>query len=287
MQPGPGYQYQDQSSPEAIEKNRVRFTGLLHDFGSSKSFLISILLLTLGNLVTLVYSFTVSPYLFAYSFILTILPITGFWLIYSASKSPRLPERSLTAIKFFKSSVIITLIIECILVLALIILSIALFLGAFATGAFMNGGTAQIIMNVIGVTLLITAAIVLVFTILYLRSVLRLLNGIRDGLSGKPVFSLPGIKFFTVFTCIMLGFALLSSLSTLSTLSTYTGDMYASTLSTLSDLPDEFATIFEPFLTNTGFIYVISLISGIAANIGTLLYIIGLNRFNKSLRYNP
>jgi len=286
MQPGPNYQYQDYSSPEAIENNKTRFTQLLHDFGSSKLFLIGIILFMLGNLASVVFSFELSPYITVYSFLMIILPIIGFWLIYSASKSPRVPERSLTAVKCFKASMIITLIIQCLIVLALIIASIALFLGAFATGVFVSGNTAQIVMNILGVSLLIGAAVAMVFIILYFRSVLRVLNGIRDGLSGKPVFTLPGIKFLTVYTCITIGSTLLSSLSNLSTLFLYNGDSYYNMYSSLNELPDELFYFLRSLMTS-GYNLVFLTICGVVASVGTLFFIIVLNRFNKSLRPNP
>jgi len=161
-----------------------------------------------------------------------------------------------------------------------------MFVGAAFTNSFSYyDNTSQVLLNVIGFIILLFTAIMLTYAIIYYRSILRVLTGIRNGLSGKPIYSLPGIKVFTVLLCISIGSTVLSLFTSLSTLSVMSGDVYSNMFSSLYDLPDELYNIIEPFLANFGRNLILSAISVIVSNAGTLMCIIVLNRFNNRLKY--
>ncbi|MCL1820517.1 MAG: zinc ribbon domain-containing protein, partial [Oscillospiraceae bacterium] len=109
----------------------------LHSFGGSVLFMVGIILFTAGKLFTTFASFSVWSF---FSLMILALPVTGFWLIFAASKMPRLPEKTLTSLTLFKVSIIIDLVVSCIIGLLFVIVSIVLFAGASLDGAFVAVG---------------------------------------------------------------------------------------------------------------------------------------------------
>jgi len=245
--------------------------------------LIGIIIFSVGSLFSAVATFNIFSIL---SLILIALPIIGFWMIYFASKFPRLPDRALPAITLFKTSVIINLVAECLVMFILLILSIFFFIAAAAIGSSfyssMDFGPA--VFTALGVVILIATVMALILVIFYFRSILRVLNGIRNGVTGGPVFELPGIKAFTVFICIFTGVSLFSALIYVVAYPIIFGDSISNMYSTLYSLPYEFRRFIEPFVTSMELRVVLSSISSFVTNVGSIILVIVLNRFNNKLK---
>jgi len=141
----------------------------------------------------------------------------------------------------------------------------------------MMGDVGPAVFIILGITFVIVTGIILVFGILYFRSAMRVLGGIKEGLTGAPVFQLPGIKLLTVLFCITIGFTLLVALFSPLVAPAIFDEMY-------SDLPDIFRDTFKPFIAIPGVSIVLSSIFTVVANAGSLLCVIVLNRFNGRLK---
>jgi len=138
--------------------------------------------------------------------------------------------------------------------------------------------------SIIGIVLLITTGIMLTLAIFYYRSILRVLNGIRNGLMGGPVFQLPSIKVFTVFACIFIGFSVLSSLINMITYPILLGGSITDMYSALYSLPHEIRRFIEPLIANIELRIILTSISALVTSAGSILCIIVLNRFNNRLK---
>ena len=113
--------YQDHhhaSGPLVGDYDAPSYTDRIHSYGASGTFLFGTLLITLGGLllpVSLGLHLNIEigghqlGYL-GYAVVLIVLfPIIGLWLVYSASKNPRAPEKSLTALTLFRITAFIHL----------------------------------------------------------------------------------------------------------------------------------------------------------------------------------
>jgi len=257
-----------------------RFSQLLHKHGSSALFLIGIILYMVGNLFNIFLTFTIYSII---PLLLLALPIIGYWLIYSASKSPRLPERTLTGITLFKTSTIISLVAMCILVFIIFIMAfIMLVAGTITFDYYMDNSPG--LMNGIGVAFLITAIIVLLVLIFYYRALFQIFNGIKGGMMGRPVFKLDGVVLFTVFMGISIGLGLLTAIINVFILPPVSNDVYYSLYSALYDMPSDLRNVLEPIFISTLDTALYSTIASTLSNVGTLLCIIVLNRFNGRLK---
>jgi hypothetical protein len=64
----------------------------------------------------------------------------------------------------------------------------------------------------LGVILLVIAAVTVTILIFYYRAVLRLIDGIRDGIIRNVLFPLPSVTAFIVFMSIFTGFTVIAAL---------------------------------------------------------------------------
>ena len=207
--PPPGRAYQ-QPYPAAAYAAPVKikpphyapggFIELFHEFGSSIIFMIAIILFSAGALMTRFLSFTVWT---IFDLAIVGLPIAGFWVIFAASKMPKMPEKSLVALTLFKVSIIITLVFTGLAALAAVIVAIITFLAASQIGG-------QAI--AIGLIAILVAGGMVTFIVIYFKAVLTMLGGIRNGLMTNGFVPLPEIKTFTILTYIMVGFSVLGAI---------------------------------------------------------------------------
>ena len=242
----------------------------MHKYGGSGLFLLGIVLFTLGSLAPHFISFNIYGIL---TLILQALPIIGFWLVFAASRSPKLPEKTLPALTLFKISVIITFVAFCLVALLLLILSIV----AMATGSALGFSIATIL----GIVLLIITAIVLLFVIIYYSSVLRVINGIRRHIIGNIMEPLRGANTFSILTFIFIGISILSVILSLFSFSAI--DSYISGL--LTDIPHEASDVIAQFMPSSSDITLSSLLS-LASGLGTLFCVATLSKFNSSIKRN-
>ena len=250
------------------------FVERLHNYGKSNLFLIGIVLFTVGNLVTIFSTFNIYSII---SIILMILPIIGFWLIFIASKMPKVPEKTMTALTLFKVYIIIALVIGGLVALVLLIVSVVFIAGAGASQSYYTIDSSGVgVMITIGIIILIIAAIVVTLAVIYYRSVLMLISGIQNGIANNSFNPLPGIKTFTIFTYIIVAFAVLGILS-----------MAASTGTINELMNDTYGSIdaIKPYISSFN-VTAFSIISTLASNAGIVICIIVLNKFNNNLIYN-
>jgi hypothetical protein len=100
-----------------------------HSFGGSMLFMIGIILFSAGTVLPVLVSFGVFS---IFTLMIIALPVTGFWLIFAASKAPMTPEKSLTSLLLFKISIIIELVVLCLAALLIVIVAVLLFVAAAA-----------------------------------------------------------------------------------------------------------------------------------------------------------
>ena len=221
-----------------------------------------------------------------------VLPITGLWLVYSASKTSQLPNRAIAGIKLFKATVITSIVIDCLLVLVFIIIIAVFFFvdssvfAEYQVFSSYSGDVGTTLLKAVAITIFVFLAIFTVFIIIYFRSILRVLRGLRDGLSGLVVSKLSGLSAFLVLTYI---FTALTTLTALITLVTTPSNPYyenAYTFSNMSDILPDNIFFSSAILTNIGNRYIISSFSSLLYNIGIIICIIVLNRFGKALWHN-
>ena len=233
--------------------------------------MIGILLFTLGSLIPHFLSFN------GYSIvtlILQALPIIGFWLIFAASKSRKLPEKTLPALTLFKVSVIINLVVMCLVFLLLLLVSVLMIVGGSMIRSYIDID----IVTSVGIILLVITAVVLTFVLIYFSAILRVLNGIRRNIIGNIIKPIRGVNTFSVFIYIFIGISILSALVSffaLSAVNNYISEIF-------SNIPNDFSTAFEQIIPSTAQ----STLSGfltLATNVGTILCVATLNRFNGSI----
>ena len=246
------------------------FIEKLHGFGISILFLVGIIMFSAGSLFSTFASFSATS---IFSLMIMALPITGFWLIFAASKMPKMPEKTLPALTLFKVSIIIELVGSCFLALALLIGSIALFvvganLSDWGGGeAFYAGGSAM---------LLVTGGVV-AFIVIYYKAILSVISGIRDGIMRNLFNPLPGIKTFTILAYIGIGVSVLFT-----SLSSFLLPQYMNMI--IYAIPSDYQDIVESMLPSSGSGF--TLFFTLVMNAGIVVCIVVLNQFNNSLLYN-
>ncbi|MDR2570185.1 MAG: hypothetical protein LBD23_07790 [Oscillospiraceae bacterium] len=237
------------------------FAERLHSFGSSTLFLIGIILFSVGALLNVFASFSVMS---VFTLILYALPITGFWLIYASSKTPRLPEKVLPSLTLFKVSVIIELTVMCLVSLAFVIVFFILVRNA--TG-----------LTGLAIFILFVSCVLVVYIYFYYRAILNILKDIKTGINSNCMTPLRDVKLFTIITYITVGFSALFSLVTIVAI-TFIRNMVGDLLQMLQFVGMDFVS---------DFLYAEQLASffSLMRYAGIIVCLIVLNRFNNSLRY--
>jgi len=262
------------------------FTDLLQRYGRSKQYLAGIILFTVGSIISIFGNVSIIS---AYSALTTLLVTIGFWLLYAASGVPKLSGKAKTAMTFFKIGTIISIVALGLIVLALLVLAIIMIAApSVLTGSRYVDRATNIVFIVIGITIITTFGLLAVFYLFYYKYVLKIISGIKRGIMDNVVKPLKGVVFLMVITFFGLGSAITSAFMMISMMITNrsnTFDMYDQLYNSLYHIPREYRLI-EPFLravsrpSNS-----ILLTAGtIAVQIGAILCIIVLNRFNGSLK---
>ena len=241
------------------------FADLLHSFGGSVLFLVGICLFTAGGLIPIFMNFHVWS---IFDMGILALPVTGFFLIFAASKMPKLPEKTLTALKLFKVSIIITLVVVSLVALLGLIVGLIIFTLASEIG----GGA-----TLVGLIALLVAAGAVVFIIIYFKAVLKILTALRNGITYNSFAPIPELGRFTILTYIMVGFAVLSSVVIIASMS------FAHNL--LYNLPDFFADILRSAIPSQSTM-ALDMIMTLAYNAGIVIPIVVLNQLNARLTGN-
>ena len=181
----------------------------LHNHAVTLMFLIGIILFSAGQLFSIFANFGLGS---LFSLIILAIPVTGFWLIFASAKMPKLPEKTLVSLTLFKVSAIISLVVSCITGLVFLIFSIVMFA---ATGGFSYIGISAGILGLFGFILLVASGATVVIAILYFKSIIQILAGIKAGIEHNHFAPLPKIKFFTLLTYITVGLSVLGTIGSI------------------------------------------------------------------------
>jgi len=249
----------------------------MHQFGGSKLFLIGILLYTLGNLVSTVA--TLSPYT-VINVILIALPVIAFWMIYAASKSPKIPEKTLSALTMFKVVVVIGLVVLCLVVFVFLIAAIAMMIGANSAGRMGMGFDGMGFM-IVGIVFMAVTVIMLAIIIIYYKAILGILRDIRIGIMTNNPVPLRGVGVLKFFVYVGAAFTLLGSFAMLGSagiVDRYLNDMIYS-------MPYEYWDIFGVFTNAITANASLSAITSIITSAGTVICVVVLGKFNSNLKY--
>jgi len=263
--PYPGY-------PPAAPVGPGSFVEHLHTVGKSGLFLVGIILFTAGTLLTLIASFSIFT---IFPLLLAALPITGFWLIFAASKSPKLPEKTLPALTLFKVYAIIGLVIVGLGALITLIGFVFAFIGVGAAG----GGAGFV---AVFLAFLLVAAIFVVAILFYYVAIIRVLNSIRDNITHNTMNPLRGVTPLTVVIIIITAFGLLGSLIGLVfmgamgfMLDAFMDELVRELMWTAPELLDfGIVGMLEGLLTSM----TLTLLFSIITYVGTILLIVSLNK---------
>ncbi|MCL2411048.1 MAG: zinc ribbon domain-containing protein [Treponema sp.] len=227
----------------------------LHSVGSSTLFLVGIILYSVGSIFM---TFTALNILTILSMLIIALPITGFWLIFAASKAPKEPEKTFPALTLFKIYIFIIFIASCLIVLSLFI--------ALVTVA----DTAVNIVPGLFLLLLLGGSI-LAFSIIYFRLSLSLVSNIWNNIIANLFKPFENIKIFSILTYIGLGISFLIAFISV-IVSSLTGNML--------NFAQNMILSFTVFSTTTNYaLLFFTLIVGA----GTVICVIALNIFNNNL----
>jgi hypothetical protein len=239
---------------------------MLHNFGGTTLFMVAIILFSAGGILNEFMSFSVWS---VFSLGILALPVTGFWLIFVASKQPRLPEKTTTALKLFKVSIIIELVLICIIALFVTIIAIII----FGAASYVGGGAMAV-----GLIALLVAGGMVTFIIIYFKAVLQMLGGLSNGIAYNSFNPLPGIKTFTLLTYIMVGFTVLGALATIIAVSAAASFVN----SLLWQMPDFIRSTVAGLFPQTGVLAFQTMCTLMTAA-GTVMCIIVLNQFNDKI----
>lgn len=223
-------------------------------------FMVGIILFTAGSLFSVFATFTPMS---IFDILILALPITGFWLIFVSSKSPKLPEKVMPSLTLFKVSIIIELVLISLSALILLIASIALFA----------------LLPMFGFVILLIAGGLVTYIILYFQAVLGMIGGIRANIISNTFHPLAGIKRFTILTYIGVGFSVLTTLFSLLASAILTGLINQ----LLWNMPAFIAEIANDFIRGIFSPNPINALMSLALNGGIVVCIVAVNAFNATL----
>lgn len=244
------------------------FISHLHKYGKSNMFLAGIILFSIGTVVSTLVTWTLLAFI---PLALAALPITGLWLIYAESKSPQNHERILTALKLFRIHTIINLVLLCLLA--------ALMLGLSLLSSFLSAELgAELILSII--PSLFFTLIILSLIPLYYVPILNIIKSIEQNIINGTFNPIRGVLPFTIVTFIYVGLVafltalMLVALGIFSVLSINDPMLHY-------PAQDAFSTV---AMLPMFIVFIVVLIGpSLASTIGTVLCVITLNRFAKSI----
>ena len=261
--------------PPYINQGAGSYAERLHSYGRSGAFLVGVILFTVGSVFSLFINFTVFNII---SLLLLSLPVIAGFLIYAASTSPRLPEKILPAMTLYKVSTIIELVLYCIVmavvIIALIILS--------AAGGFYDAALGAVIV----VIALLVIGIFVLFLVLYYVSILRIVNGIKNGIMSNMFAPLRGVTPLMVIVVIMAAFSLIGSIIMIGASGFY-GEFINEIYRELRwEFGPDAASVFMDFIPTIGTgALTASMFFNIATYVGMIMCISVVSKFNNTLRY--
>jgi len=249
------------------------FLERVHNFGRSLQFLIGIILFTIGTMLPIVLTFSVFS---IFQILFVALPLVGFWLLYGSSKSGTSAKSTLTSLLLFKINTIIGIVLTSIAAFALIIIGSIGIIAVSVNDPTMGG----IVGGLIGVAIFFVLAILVLYIIFYYVPLLRILNGIRDGINFNQFGKIRGVVSLTVFSCIAIGFGVLSVVIMVVFAAGFPQIMQ----NTMMDLPDYMQWYFDGFnLMHVQATMILTSIIPFITYAGNIICLVVLNKFNNSI----
>ncbi|MDR2167868.1 MAG: zinc-ribbon domain-containing protein [Clostridiales bacterium] len=239
----------------------------IHKFGGSNLFLIGIAMFSGATVLNALATFSFAG---IFGMAIAALPIIAMWLIFAASKQPKLPEKTFPALTLVKVYTIIGIVVTSLVIVLTFIGGLIL---TFA-GNFDGWGLLLIIG---GLAMIFGVGLAVLFLIFYLIALLRAVKGIEEGLRTDIFKPLRGVKSFIVIAWIIIGFSALGAM-----MNFFTADFAQGSLDNLFWEIPELRGVFDDIMPGaaalrfTSFFTLVSL-----AGQGILLVI--LSRFNTSL----
>jgi len=246
------------------------FAERLHNYGGSTLFLVGIILLTAGILVSNVMAFT--PFT-GFFLLLAALPLTALWLIYASSKSRKSAGTTLTALTLTKVYTIIGLVLFSIAALFILIGG-----SIFTIWASTEDGA---IAAIFGIMFLVILVFMILYIVFYYSALLRLLSGIRNGIIQNVFTPIRGVTAFSVISFITVGFGILFTIGMIAMSGFMTEWMMDAMWYMEPWMQDIYGPMIQAFAPGT---MIISMLFTLMTYIGTIICIVVLNKFNGSLK---
>ena len=242
------------------------FRERLHSYGASKLFLTGIIMFSGGSLLNIMLSF---GFFSVFSLLILAVPLTGFWLIYAASKSPAIPEKTLPALILFKVIIIMNMVIWSLFVLLILIIGFSSF---SLTANYISFDGAD--PSAFGFLALFTAGIMLTIIIIYFKALLKVIGSIKYGIINNSLKVLSSVNVFSILAYISIA---LSSLINL--IVAFSFNEILDVL--VFEFPEFMEFLIEAVPTQSDLL--ISVFLTLAADLGLVLCIVCLGKLNKSL----
>ena len=223
---------------------------------------------------------TLSP-ISVYTIPTTVLILIGLWLVYATSKKNP-PGNAKPAMTLFKASTIITLVVVCMGVVLMLIACLLLIIMPRINFGFGTDEIASFVLTTVGLVFLAAVALIVIFFVFYFRSLMKVFSGIRRGLTDDAVRPLKGVTFQVVLAYIGIVFLLLGILATAAVLLIDRSVMNVA----IENMPREYQSMLGSFrntLTNP-LLYLITIAPGLVTQVGAIMCLTLLSRFNKSLK---
>ena len=286
----------------------MTFTQLVHKYTGGRPFLIGVLIFSIGSLLGLVLGLvptalqttnSIDPFVAmgptiglvfgaVWGLARLALPIIGLFMLYAAARNSKLPERSLTALTLFQVFAIASLVLVGLLILVVIgLVALALIVRAVAAPGF--GGAETALFAILGGILFVIFAIVITFLILYYKSLLQLLGGIKKNIKFNTFAPIRGVTMFSVLSYISIGLGILGAIGTAAIsgfMQVFFDDMMRQVMQEMPYyMQSEFYYALDAvgFVLSPGFI-ALSMLVSLATYAGMIVLIVTLNKFANELK---
>jgi len=200
------FDYNGYQQPKIGDYDSASYTDRIHDYGKSGSFMLGAALYTIGGLIIPITLWLMTQHasvadasrrhlgygLMAVITLLPILPIIALWMIYMASKNPRPPEKSLTALSIFR----ITFFLHLGVIMAgaaLMALQFGADGEAFFGFSIFNNALDMVIV-------LVGLAVIVLYVTFFYGSLFSMIKGIRDGIYSNMFDGLTGVGPFSAIS---------------------------------------------------------------------------------------